>query len=191
MSRPTVHTATRVLRVLMPGKAPKIPVSVRARACAAPVMRRFASTRRAMSSGSGTHTRAGFALDIDGCVWRGGDLIPGSRDAVGHLIDQQFPVVFMTNGGGKTEVEAAQVRRALPACLSNPGLRTRCPELYFHTGLLSSLRRHAPLRGTPRCRIPDVVHVVAAGAREDAGYADFSGAGGAVAFADAVAGGEA
>jgi HAD superfamily hydrolase (TIGR01450 family) len=48
------------------------------------------------------------ALDIDGVILRGGDVLSGAVDAVRRLKENNVPVVFMTNGGGVTEAEKAR-----------------------------------------------------------------------------------
>jgi len=52
-------------------------------------------------------------MDIDGVVLRGGDVIPGSADAVKALQANNIPYAFMTNGGGVTEEKKAKQLEAL------------------------------------------------------------------------------
>eukprot|EP00033_Pygsuia_biforma_P004062 GCRY01004450.1.p1 GENE.GCRY01004450.1~~GCRY01004450.1.p1 ORF type:complete len:339 (-),score=46.50 GCRY01004450.1:98-1114(-) len=56
-----------------------------------------------------------FVLDIDGVVWCGGKVCPGSDQALQFLLDPQneIPVVFLTNGGDVGEKEKADKIRRL------------------------------------------------------------------------------
>lgn len=47
--------------------------------------------------------RIAFALDIDGCLIRGGVPLPGAIDALKSLQRFRVPHVFLTNGGGQSE----------------------------------------------------------------------------------------
>lgn len=52
--------------------------------------------------------RTGFALDIDGVFLHGSTVLPGAKEAVQLLENSGTPYVFVTNGGGMTEVAKAQ-----------------------------------------------------------------------------------
>lgn len=55
-----------------------------------------------------------FAFDIDGVLLRGKEPIPGARETIQMLQDNNIPFIFLTNGGGKTEKDhAAQVGERL------------------------------------------------------------------------------
>jgi HAD superfamily hydrolase (TIGR01456 family) len=53
-------------------------------------------------------TSLAFALDIDGVFLKGKNVIPGARDALSILEDSRMPYIFVTNGGGMTEIEKAR-----------------------------------------------------------------------------------
>ncbi len=56
----------------------------------------------------------GVALDIDGVILRGGQLIPGAVEAVQLLLQKQIPLVFVTNGGGmREEMKAHELSKKL------------------------------------------------------------------------------
>jgi len=40
-----------------------------------------------------------FALDLDGVVWRGSELLPGAFDAIGAIRDRGKPLLLLTNNG--------------------------------------------------------------------------------------------
>ncbi|MEX0867098.1 MAG: HAD-IIA family hydrolase [Pirellulales bacterium] len=42
-------------------------------------------------------TRYGFLIDMDGVIYRGGELIPGAQPFVRQLLDDQVPFSFLTN----------------------------------------------------------------------------------------------
>lgn len=50
----------------------------------------------------------GVAIDIDGVLMKGSKLIPRASDAIVKLIQHNVPYIFITNGGGTTEVKKAQ-----------------------------------------------------------------------------------
>ena len=47
----------------------------------------------------------GVALDIDGVLYRSGTVFPRTNEAMRLLLSSKIPFVFVTNGGGLTEVE--------------------------------------------------------------------------------------
>lgn len=51
----------------------------------------------------------GLLVDLDGVVWIGRDMVPGSAEALKHLLDSGKEVVFVTNNPGKPA--AAYVER--------------------------------------------------------------------------------
>ncbi|CZT49669.1 related to cat eye syndrome critical region protein 5 precursor [Rhynchosporium secalis] len=50
----------------------------------------------------------GFAFDIDGVIYKSGELCPGAKEAMKFLAKNKIPFVFLTNGGGKTECVRAK-----------------------------------------------------------------------------------
>lgn len=52
--------------------------------------------------------KVGLVLDIDGVVYRSGQIIPGSDVAIRTLSERRIPFVFMTNGGGCPESKKAE-----------------------------------------------------------------------------------
>ena len=50
----------------------------------------------------------GFAFDIDGVIYKSGQLCPGAKDAMSYLHKNNIPFIFLTNGGGKTEAVRAK-----------------------------------------------------------------------------------
>lgn len=51
--------------------------------------------------------RVGAAIDLDGVIFRGRDVLKGARDAIERLREADIPFVFFTNGGGVLEAEKA------------------------------------------------------------------------------------
>ncbi|KAK0109910.1 hypothetical protein ONS95_002581 [Cadophora gregata] len=49
-----------------------------------------------------------FAFDIDGVIYKSGELCPGAKDAMECINQNNIPFIFLTNGGGKTESVRAQ-----------------------------------------------------------------------------------
>lgn len=39
----------------------------------------------------------GFLIDMDGVIYRGGELIPGAKDFIHKLLEEDFPFRFLTN----------------------------------------------------------------------------------------------
>lgn len=66
------------------------------------------------------HGTAGIVLDIDGVVYRSKKLIPGSDEAIKMLQTLRLPFIFMTNGGGMSEVAKAQELSELLHCDIDP-----------------------------------------------------------------------
>jgi HAD superfamily hydrolase (TIGR01450 family) len=50
----------------------------------------------------------GLLVDLDGVVWIGRELIPGSVDALAALLDRGLEIVFVTNNPGKPAPEYAE-----------------------------------------------------------------------------------
>ncbi|KAG9244551.1 HAD-like domain-containing protein [Calycina marina] len=44
-----------------------------------------------------------FAFDIDGVLYRSGTVIPGAKEALRYLYDNNIPFILLTNSGGKHE----------------------------------------------------------------------------------------
>ena len=53
--------------------------------------------------------KVAVALDIDGVLLRGKDVLKGARTAISKLNDHEIPYVFLTNGGGVKESEKALI----------------------------------------------------------------------------------
>lgn len=51
---------------------------------------------------------AGWALDLDGVIWRGSQTVPGSAKAVAALREAGVPIAFVTNSAQRTPQEVAQ-----------------------------------------------------------------------------------
>ncbi|PVH88954.1 HAD-superfamily hydrolase [Cadophora sp. DSE1049] len=49
-----------------------------------------------------------FAFDIDGVIYKSGQLCPGAKDAMEYLNKNNITFIFLTNGGGKTEFVRAK-----------------------------------------------------------------------------------
>ncbi len=54
-----------------------------------------------------------LALDIDGVFLKGSKVLHGAREALAVLEEKRYPYIFVTNGGGVTELEKAQSLTAL------------------------------------------------------------------------------
>ncbi|EKD12018.1 uncharacterized protein L3040_008038 [Drepanopeziza brunnea f. sp. 'multigermtubi'] len=48
-----------------------------------------------------------FSFDIDGVIYKSGELCPGALEAMTYLHENEIPFIFLTNGGGKIEDERA------------------------------------------------------------------------------------
>ncbi|RNF09023.1 HAD-superfamily subfamily IIA hydrolase [Trypanosoma rangeli] len=66
------------------------------------------------------HGTAGIVLDIDGVVYRSHKLIEGSDTAIRKMMELRIPLLFMTNGGGKSEEEKAKELSQLVGCEIDP-----------------------------------------------------------------------
>ncbi|MFW7381614.1 MAG: HAD-IIA family hydrolase [Oligoflexus sp.] len=49
----------------------------------------------------------GFLIDMDGVIYRGHELIPGSLEFVRRLLDHQIPFMFLTNNSQRTPIDIA------------------------------------------------------------------------------------
>ncbi|MEM8706176.1 MAG: HAD-IIA family hydrolase [Actinomycetota bacterium] len=49
----------------------------------------------------------GWALDLDGVIWRGTETVPGSPDAVARLRAAGVPIAFVTNSAQRTPAQVA------------------------------------------------------------------------------------
>ena len=47
----------------------------------------------------------GYLIDMDGVVYRGGELIPGSDKFINQLIKKDIPFRFMTNNSQRTRLD--------------------------------------------------------------------------------------
>ncbi len=50
---------------------------------------------------------SGWALDLDGVIWRGTETVPGSPEAVAQLRDAGVPIAFVTNSAQRTPAQVA------------------------------------------------------------------------------------
>lgn len=66
------------------------------------------------------HGSTGMVLDIDGVIYRSGQLINGADTAIRLLSVLKIPFLFMTNGGAKSEAEKAEELSALLQCRVEP-----------------------------------------------------------------------
>lgn len=60
------------------------------------------------AAGEAPLSSVGFAFDIDGCLIRGGRVLPEARAAVARTVELGVPHVYLTNGGGMTERAKAE-----------------------------------------------------------------------------------
>jgi NagD protein len=51
--------------------------------------------------------RHGFLIDMDGVIYRGGELIPGAREFVSLLLAEEIPFLFLTNNSQRTRRDVA------------------------------------------------------------------------------------
>lgn len=52
-----------------------------------------------------------WAIDLDGVVWRGPELLPGSADAISRLLDAGHEVIFCTNHAQSPETKQRELER--------------------------------------------------------------------------------
>lgn len=64
----------------------------------------------------------GWALDLDGVIWRGTDTVPGSPEAVAELRAAGVPIAFVTNSAMRTPAQVA-------AKLAHHGIADAEPEV--------------------------------------------------------------
>lgn len=65
----------------------------------------------------------GYLIDMDGVVYRGGELIQGADTFINNLIDQDVPFLFITNNSQRT-------RRDIATRLQRLGIRAREENIY-------------------------------------------------------------
>lgn len=70
-----------------------------------PTWGRRVQQHRVQCVAASTHA---VAIDLDGVVHRGKDLVPSARASIKRLQDSSTPFVFLTNGGGCLESEKAE-----------------------------------------------------------------------------------
>lgn len=68
-------------------------------------------------------TGIGYLIDMDGVVYRGGQLIPGADSFVNRLIDEDVPFTFLTNNSQRT-------RRDVAARLNQMGINAGAEHVY-------------------------------------------------------------
>ena len=51
--------------------------------------------------------RRGFLIDMDGVIYRGGELIPGADKFIQILLDREIPFLFLTNNSQRTRRDVA------------------------------------------------------------------------------------
>ncbi|KAK5090886.1 hypothetical protein LTR05_001063 [Lithohypha guttulata] len=74
-------------------------------------------------------------LSIDGVLLRSSDPIPGAPEAISYLQTNEIPSIFLTNGGGKTELKRAK----------DLNTKLSLPEKY-HIQESQLVQSHTPLR---------------------------------------------
>lgn len=62
---------------------------------------------------------AGYCFDLDGCLYRGGEAVPGARDLLGHLRASNKKVAFISNNSHQSAVEVVS-RLALFGIAATP-----------------------------------------------------------------------
>jgi len=67
--------------------------------------------------------RHGFLIDMDGVIYRGGELIPGAQPVVQRLFDEQVPFTFLTNNSRWT-------RRDVMTKLGRMGINVDEPHIF-------------------------------------------------------------
>lgn len=50
----------------------------------------------------------GYLLDLDGTIYRGGEVIPGAADFIAHLKQQHIPYLFLTNNSSASTLVVAE-----------------------------------------------------------------------------------
>ena len=50
---------------------------------------------------------AGYLIDMDGVIYRGSELIPGARQFIGKLLDEDVPFLFLTNNSQRSRRDVA------------------------------------------------------------------------------------
>lgn len=48
----------------------------------------------------------GFLIDMDGVIYRGSELIPGARQFIVKLLDEDVPFLFLTNNSQRSRRDA-------------------------------------------------------------------------------------
>lgn len=55
-----------------------------------------------------------FSFDIDGVIYKSGELCPGAKEAISYLYENKIPFILLTNGGGTVEdARAADMAKKL------------------------------------------------------------------------------
>ena len=49
----------------------------------------------------------GLLIDMDGVIYRGGDLIPGAKSFINSLVEEEIPFLFLTNNSQRTRLDIA------------------------------------------------------------------------------------
>jgi NagD protein len=62
-------------------------------------------TMNTTMNSSGMSMKSGFLLDMDGVIYRGSELIPGSEAFVGKLLELQIPFMFLTNNSQRSQLD--------------------------------------------------------------------------------------
>ena len=50
---------------------------------------------------------SGFLIDMDGVIYRGTELIPGARQFIVKLLDENVPFLFLTNNSQRSRRDVA------------------------------------------------------------------------------------
>ncbi len=56
---------------------------------------------------NGAERKRGYLIDMDGVIYRGGELVPGAIDFIQRLTREQIPFLFLTNNSQRTRRDVA------------------------------------------------------------------------------------
>jgi NagD protein len=70
------------------------------------------SSNKALNQ-SGMPVKHGFLLDMDGVIYRGSELIPGSETFVNKLLKLQIPFMFLTNNSQRSQLDVVTKLRRM------------------------------------------------------------------------------
>ncbi len=61
--------------------------------------------------------RYGLLIDMDGVIYRGGEVIPGAVETIQQLVEQNIPFRFLTNNSQRTRLDLATKLRGMGFCV--------------------------------------------------------------------------